>query len=347
MKVAVALSGGVDSSVSAALLKQKGYEVIGVTMIVSSTSKASSSVIDVQRICKQLNIPHYTYNLINKFNTEIIDYFCSEYKNGRTPNPCPLCNKIIKFGELFNYVKKEHKVDFFATGHYARIKYNKELNKYQLLKGIDNKKDQSYMLYKLTQEQLKYTLFPLGNQTKEITKKIAMNLNLPIIHKKESQDVCFIEGNLKKFLNQKIRVNPGEIINNKGEVLGYHKGIIHYTIGQRKGLGISYLYPLYVTDIIPETNKIIVGHKSEVLGKNLIANDFNVVSIGNLPKELTQVQAKIRYNSPLSDAIIETIDNGKVLIKFKEFQEAITPGQSVVVYKDDILIGGGIIQKKI
>lgn len=358
-RVVVGMSGGVDSSVTAYLLKEQGFEVIGVTMRVwvdpygkaSNDDKSCCSlkaIHDAKKVAEILGISHYTVNLSEVFYDKIVKYFIDEYLKGRTPNPCVFCNRFIKFGDLLT---KAHELGayYIATGHYVRKEYDEDRKRYLLKKGLDSKKDQSYMLYRLSQEQLKHALFPLGNYTKGEVRALAEKIGLPVADKRESQEICFIPDNdYKAFIKRQIKkdVKPGEFRDIHGNFLGYHKGIINYTIGQRKGLGLSSDRPLYVVDIDPENNVVIVGHQEDVWGEELISSNNNFISIEKLEKEI-KVTAKIRYTAKEDEAIIKPYGDDKVLVRFLRPQRAITPGQSVVFYDGDVVVGGGIIEKKV
>ena len=348
LKIAVALSGGVDSSVAAYLLKQAGHELVGVMMIIWETSRCCSvsAIEDARNVAKFLDIPFKTYNLIDDFRKEIVQPFCEFYINAKTPNPCPICNSLFKFGRLFDIVKEDYGVEKIATGHYAKAFFNESLKRYQLSKGDDPSKEQSYMLYSLNQDQLAHTVFPLGEMVKTQTKEIAFKLGLKeIANKKESQDVCFNEGDTGLFLESQLkgRIKKGYIVNTKGEVLGEHKGIVHYTIGQRKGLGLSHSEPLYVIKIIPENNTVVVGSQDETYNTEFIISDFNWVSIPAI-KEPLNVNAKIRYATPSAPAIAIPLSDNKLKIQFIKPQKAITPGQVGALYDGNLLLGGGIIE---
>jgi tRNA-uridine 2-sulfurtransferase len=340
-KVVVAMSGGVDSSVAAALLKNAGYDVIGITMHLWPGKKdgaccSLSAVEDARRVANLLGIPYYVVNFKNIFKKTVIDDFISEYDRGRTPNPCVRCNKLIKFDALLKKAKSLG-ASYIATGHYAKIKISN--GRYLLKKGIDTKKDQSYFLYPLDQDALSHTLFPLADLTKKEVRNIAKKFNLRVADKEESQDVCFID----KSPGELSKPKKGDIVDLDGKVLGKHKGYQLYTIGQRKGIGLAGKEPLYVVKIDPKKNELVVGGRGDVFGAELIAGDLNWISVKKSPKKM-KVKARIRYNSRESDAEISPLPKGRVKVTFKEPQFAITPGQSVVFYDGDVVVGGGIIQ---
>ncbi len=333
------MSGGKDSSVAAALLKDKGFEVIGIYMRIWEHSKDD----DAKRVTDKLGIPHHVLDLRDVFQDMVISNFCEEYKEGRTPNPCIRCNKYIKFDALAKKAK-ELSADFMATGHYARIVRAKD--RYVLEKGIDAKKDQSYFLYALTQEQLKYTLMPLGYLYKERVREIAKEKNLHVENSPESQEICFIpDNNYGEFVKKHVpeEIKPGPIVNKEGKVIGEHRGIIFYTIGQRKGMGISDKNPLYVIAIDKKNNTIRAGKEQELYTNELIAYNMNFISRKKLETPI-KVKAKIRYLHQPSQAMVIPLNEGKVRVKFDSPQRAVTPGQAVVFYNGDEVIGGGTIE---
>ncbi len=359
MKVVVAMSGGVDSAIAAAILKEEGYQVIGVTMQIWPSDKQAgevdrfggccglSAIEDAKRVAYKLGIPHYALNFRDIFAQKVIADFCREYSLGRTPNPCIRCNQYIKFDALLERAKGLG-ADFVATGHYARIEKDETNGRYLLKKGIDRRKDQSYVLYPLTQEQLRHTLLPIGSFTKERVREIAGELGLPVAAKPESQEICFIpDDDYPKFLKEYIpqAIKPGPILNEQGRTLGRHQGIPFYTVGQRRGLGISAGEPLYVTAIDPQGNTIVVGSKEKVYENELVASELNSIAVERLLQPI-EAKVKIRYLHKEAEAIITPLGKDEVYVKFKEPQMAITPGQAVVFYDDDTVIGGGTIKRR-
>jgi tRNA-specific 2-thiouridylase len=354
-RVAVAMSGGVDSSVAAALLKEKGYEVIGLTMQIWPREEPAEpgekyqeccgleAATDAKKVSFKLGIPHYVVNFQEVFFEKVVKNFCLEYLRGRTPNPCIRCNEFIKF-EAFFKKAKELGADFIATGHYARIEFAG--GRFLLKKGLDFTKDQSYVLYPMTQEQLKHTLLPLGKLRKEEVRKIARRLNLPVAEKRESQEICFIPDNkYGEFIRKHFPevAKPGPIFDREGRILGEHKGFVFYTVGQRKGIGISAGRPFYLASIDPKKHAVIVGGEEELFKTELIASGVNFIPFEKLEQPL-EVRAKIRYRHSEAQALLTPLNEKTIRVKFKEPQRAITPGQAVVFYKEDLVIGGGTIE---
>jgi tRNA-specific 2-thiouridylase len=345
MKIAVAMSGGVDSSVAAALLKEQGHEVFSITMRLSNSSGADAAITDAGKVAEKLEIPHYVLDLRKEFSDIVIAYFCREYAAGRTPNPCVLCNRQIKFGAMWEKAKGMG-AEFLATGHYATI-FQKN-GSYRLKKGVDLKKDQSYFLYRLTQDQLSHSLFPLDALTKDKVKEIAREMELPTAYRPESQEICFIPDNdYAGFLKEHAQLEAvaGSIINGAGKGLGEHNGIFNFTIGQRKGLGIASPEPLFVTGIDAAANAITVGSKEEVYSDELVAADLNWIGIPP-PEQPFKAVARIRYRHQEAEAVITPMENDKIHVKFATPQMAITPGQSIVFYDGDTVMGGGTILKQ-
>ena len=351
------MSGGVDSSTTAWFLKDKGYEVIGATMCIGTMERAQggparccglADIEDARRVALQLEIPFYVFYLRDEFERDVIEYFCGEYAQGRTPNPCILCNEKLKFGSFLQKAL-DLGAEYISTGHYARLEFDESRKQYFLKKGIDRRKDQSYVLFSLSQNQLRYLLFPLGDFRKEEVRQRAFQLGLRVHDKPESQEVCFIhETSYHPFLQERLResIEPGPIIDQKGNVMGRHKGIPFYTIGQRRGLRLAKGKPLYVIGIDRKRNALIVGEEKEVFGDTFIVNPVNWIN----PREVTSsftAQVKIRYNHPGSEAVISSKGKGEVQVEFKTPQKAITPGQAAVFYDGETVIGGGWIQEVI
>lgn len=360
-KVLVAMSGGVDSSVTAALLLEQGYDVIAITI---STHKLDDDCIptdnqkgcctyqnmaDAYQVCQQLGIEHKMIDLTKQFEKTIISNFIDEYMNGRTPNPCVLCNNLVKWG-MFMDKANELGAQFIATGHYAQVYFNKELNRYVLTKGVDVKKDQSYVLWGLSQEQLSRTILPIGNLVKKTTREIAKKHNLPVFNKEESQEICFVPGDdYRKFLRKAVpdfdnKIKQGIIIRN-GKVVGKHDGFVNYTIGQRKGLGLVNKNPLYVKEINAGLNVIEVSESDGLFSNGLLAKDINFVKYPTIEGK-REFGVRIRYHDAGEKAICSLTDEGLLLVEFMEPRRAVTPGQSVVLYEGDDVVGGGIIQEK-
>jgi len=348
------MSGGVDSSVAAALLKKPGNQVSGITMIIwdgeddSGETKRhgcygpgeAEDVADARRVARTLGIEFYVYDLTQEYQAEVLDYFRQEYLSGRTPNPCLRCNHRVKFAALLSKAQDSGvEFDRFATGHYARVAYDENTHRYLLKKARDSSKDQSYFLSFLSQEQLGHSLFPLGEYTKEEVRRMAADFGLEVKNKPESQD--FVAGGYTSLLGA---AQPGPILDKRGNALGEHRGIQFHTVGQRRGLGISAKEPLYVTDIDPEKNAIIVGNKEDVYRNELIATGLNWIAIEDLERPI-KVRARIRYVHEEAEAVVSPLVRDRVSVKFEEPQMAITPGQAVVFYDGDIVIGSGTIEK--
>ncbi|MBM3213019.1 tRNA 2-thiouridine(34) synthase MnmA [Candidatus Poribacteria bacterium] len=349
-RVITAMSGGVDSSVTAAILLKQGYEVIGVTMRLGSQDSTTSccsieSIEDARRVANQLKIPFYAVNYETIFRDEVISYFCKEYSSGRTPNPCIICNEKLKFGKLL-YLAKELEAEYIATGHYARIYFDQKVGRYILKKGVDSQKDQSYALFSLSQEQLNYAIMPLGDFTKSEVRRIAQEMLLKTAQRPESQELCFISHkNYNRFIQEQMpdSVKPGRIIDTKGNTVGQHPGIHFYTIGQRKGLGNTFGKAMYVIKINPIENTITIGIKEDLKATKLIASHANFISIPKLEKPIEAI-TKIRYNDHGSQSIIYPLAKDKFEVVFIEPRLAITPGQAAVIYDGDVVIGGGWIE---
>jgi tRNA-uridine 2-sulfurtransferase len=340
-RVFVAMSGGVDSSVTAHLLKEAGYNVSGIHMELFPDLKSSREIdhADLERTCQLLGIPLYYLHFEPEFQSCVVDYFCEEYSRGRTPNPCIRCNKYIKFGLLLDKVTGMGG-DLVATGHYARV--IREKTGYRLLKGIDPDKDQSYFLYMLGQKELARVLFPLGEKLKTEVKQLAAELGLPAVTRKESQDICFIpDKDSHAFIASHVTSRPGDIVDVEGRIFGRHRGLSYYTIGQRQGLGLSSRERFYVIGIEIDANRLIIGPQPQLYKKKIVAHDLVWVS-GKAPEGIMEISAKVRYSSPAAKANLQVRD-GKAEISFFALQRAIAPGQSVVFYNGDTLIGGGII----
>lgn len=338
-KVLVGMSGGVDSSVTAALLKNNGYEVLGLTLNLFGNDETAS--IDAKSVCDALEIEHKTVDLKNEFKALVIDDFISEYINGRTPNPCIVCNKKIKFGEMLNLADK-FGCDKIATGHYAKI-IQKD-GRYLLFKADDKAKDQSYVLYCLNQEQLSRVLLPLAIHSKTEVREVADSLKLSNANKKDSQDICFVpDGDYAAFIEKTANFvsNMGDYLDINGKVLGKHKGVIRYTIGQRKGLGIALGKPAFVISKNPETNQVVIGDEEHLFYKRVYVENVNFIPFDTLEKEM-KVCCKLRYRHTEQPAVIKPYKNG-VLVEFEAPQRAPSAGQSAVFYDGEMVVGGGVI----
>lgn len=351
-KVVVGLSGGVDSSVCAYLLKKEGYDVIGVTIDTCQyidgeeawKHSRDAQMEDAKRVAEHLQIPHYIVDLKSEFKCHVIDYFIEEYMAGRTPNPCVMCNRYVKWEALLAWAK-EQGADYVATGHYAQIEKLPN-GRYTIKNSVTAKKDQTYALCNLTQEQLASTLMPIGAYTKEEIRAMALEAGIPVAEKSDSQDICFIpDDDYVGFLTGRVPERmPGEgnFIDKEGNVLGKHKGVTNYTIGQRKGLGIAMGHPVFVSKLLPETNEVVIGENEDIFTTEVICNQVNFMAIEDFDEPI-RVMAKIRYHHAGDYCMLHKMENGEVKCIFEVPVRASTPGQAIVFYEDDHVLGGGII----
>jgi tRNA-specific 2-thiouridylase len=354
-RVVVGMSGGVDSSATAALLLEQGYDVVGITLKLwpqDCVSRAEDkccgpqAVMDARAVCHKLGIPYYLIDEAAEFQKHVIQYFADEYKSGRTPNPCVMCNQNLKFGRLLGRAEQLG-AKYIATGHFARVEKSADGTRTLLRRGRDLRKDQSYFLFSLRQDQLARAMFPLGEKSKADTREVARHCQLKTAEKEESMEICFVpDNNYGRFLQQAhlVEKHRGEIVDTHGQVLGYHEGIEFYTVGQRKGLGISSLNPLYVTALEPATNRVIVGSDSELDRDEFVADRCNWIPFDH-PQEPLEAMVKIRYNHPGTPATITPLSAERVKVKLNTAQRAVTPGQAAVFYQDDLVLGGGWIAR--
>ena len=352
-KAIIAMSGGVDSSVAAFLMTKAGYECMGVTMKLfyneevacrSNTCCSLEDVEDARSVAYRLNMPYYVFNFSDRFKEDVIDKFVDAYENGRTPNPCIDCNRYLKFDKLFTRAK-ELGYDYVVTGHYAQIDYNHENGRYILKKAVDANKDQSYVLYSMTQEQLAHVQFPLGGISKPEARKIAEENGFVNAKKHDSQDICFVvNGKYSDFIeNYTGRTFPeGDFVDKNGNFMGRHKGIIRYTVGQRKGLGLALDHPMYVIEVNPENNTVVIGENEDLFSTSVTAKSINLISVPDMYEPM-RVKAKVRYRQAEQWATAVQIDEDTLKIEFDEPQRAVTKGQAVVMYDGDIVVGGGTI----
>lgn len=349
-KIVVGLSGGVDSSVAAATLYHQGYEVVGMTLwlMKGKGQCCSEGMVDAAFICEQLGVPHHIVDSRDLFQENIVDYLVSGYESGVTPLPCSQCNKAVKFGPMLDYAREKLGIDKIATGHYARIHYDEKSDRYQLLRAIDRRKDQSYFLYDLPQHLLAGSVFPLGELEKAETRRLAAQYQLKTADKPESQDLCLIEshGSMRAFLDKYISQTTGDIVDAEGKVLGQHQGVHHYTIGQRRGLGIAAAHPLYVIGLDAVRNRVIVGDRESATQPDCTVARVNWVSIAE-PTAPIRATVQLRYRSRPVPVTAIPLSGNRMKLVFDEPQFSVTPGQAAVLYDGERLLGGGIIERPV